>query len=133
MHRPPLGEIIGRAARCKCPRCGLGPLFGGVVRMHRRCPLCGLSYYPESGFYLGGMIINYIVTVWIIVGIYLLSLLLPDLPELIDWSTNAKILLWMIFTVALSLSLWRHCQSIWLGLNYWVEPHESDPYMKNGS
>ncbi len=124
MPRPPLSQILGRARRCQCPRCGLGPLFRSDVRMHRRCPLCGLSYYPESGFYLGGMILNYIVTVWIIIALYLLSLLLPDLTA---WTVNVKILLWMIFTVAISLSLWRHTRSLWLGLNYWVEPDQPDP------
>jgi hypothetical protein len=92
--------------------------------MHSGCPLCGLSYYPESGFYLGGMILNYIVTVWIIIALYLLSLLLPDLTA---WSINLKILAWMALTVALSLSLWRHTRSLWLALNYWVEPQPLDP------
>jgi hypothetical protein len=30
----------------------------------------------------------------------------------------------MVFTVALSLSFWRHTRSLWLALNYWVEPHD---------
>ena len=25
-----------------------------------RCPECGLSYFPEQGYYVGAMIINYI-------------------------------------------------------------------------
>jgi uncharacterized protein (DUF983 family) len=97
--------------------------------MYKQCPLCELSYYPESGFYVGGMIINYIVTVWIVIASYLLSLLIPDF---IPWSINAKILLWMVFAIALSLSLWRHTRSLWLALNYWVEPHDSDPSAKIG-
>lgn len=95
--------------------------------MYRRCPVCGLSYYPESGFYLGGMILNYIFTVWVVIALYLISLLLPDF---LPWSINAKIFLWMLFTVVLSLSLWRHTRSLWLALNYWVEPHETDPSAK---
>jgi hypothetical protein len=97
--------------------------------MHRRCPICELSYFPESGFYLGGMIINYVITVWVIVAVYLLSLLFPDL---VPWSINAKIFLWMIFAVACSLLLWRHCQSLWLGLNYWVEPQQPDSPQRGG-
>jgi len=91
--------------------------------MFKNCPQCALSYYPESGFYLGGMILNYIVTVWIILAVYLLSLLLP---EFLPWSIDARILLWMAFAVVLSLAMWRHTRSLWLALNYWVEPHEVD-------
>jgi uncharacterized protein (DUF983 family) len=130
MPRPPISLILGRARRCECPRCGKGPLFIKDVRMYRHCPVCGLSYYPESGFYLGGMILNYIFTVWVVIALYLISLLLPNL---LSWSINAKILLWMIFTAALSLSLWRHTRSLWLALNYWLEPHESDPSAKTDS
>ena len=90
--------------------------------MFRLCPHCGLSYYPESGFYLGGMILNYVVTVLIVITIYLVSLLLPDF---LPWSINSRILLWMAFTVALSLAFWRRTRSVWLALNYWVEPHDS--------
>ena len=30
--------------------------------MMQRCPECGLSYFPEQGYYVGAMIINYIAT-----------------------------------------------------------------------
>jgi uncharacterized protein (DUF983 family) len=115
--------MLGRAWRCQCPRCGVGPLYVKDVRMYRRCPSCGLSYYPESGFYLGGMILNYIFTVSIVIAVYLVSLLVP---EFLSWSINFKILLWMAFTVVLSLSFWRHTRSLWLALNYWIEPHDTD-------
>ena len=124
MPRPPISLILERAWRCRCPRCGIGALYIKDVRMYRNCPSCGLSYYPESGFYLGGMILNYIFTVWIVIAVYLVSLLLPDL---LSWSVNAKILLWMAFTVVLSLLFWRHTRSLWLALNYWVEPDDSQP------
>ena len=115
--------MLGRAWHCQCPRCGVGALYYKDVRMFRNCLQCGLSYYPESGFYLGGMILNYIVTVWIVIAVYLVSLLLPDF---LPWSINVRILLWMVFTVVLSLSFWRHTRSLWLALNYWVEPHGSE-------
>jgi uncharacterized protein (DUF983 family) len=115
--------MLGRAWRCQCPRCGVGALYVKDVRMFRNCPQCGLSYYPESGFYLGGMILNYVFTVWVVIAAYLVSLALPDF---LPWSINVRILLWMAFTAALSLLLWRHTRSLWLALNYWVEPPESD-------
>ena len=116
-------QIVRRAARWRCPNCGRGRLFRGVFRMLRACPVCGLSYFPEQGYYVGAMIINYVATTAIVVGIFLLSLLIPDFTTL---STNSKILVWMISAIAVSLLLTRHAYSFWLGLDFWIKPRQPD-------
>jgi uncharacterized protein (DUF983 family) len=123
MLRPPLNQIVGRAVRWRCPNCGRGALFRGVFRMLPRCPECGLSYFPEQGYYVGAMIINYAITTACVVAIFLLSLLLPDFTRL---STNAKSFLWMAFAIALSLLLMRHSYSLWLALDFWVKPRRPE-------
>jgi uncharacterized protein (DUF983 family) len=128
VSRPPLSQIVGRAAHWRCPHCGRGRLFRGVFRMFLRCPECGLSYFPEQGYYLGAMIINYILTTACVVTIFLLSLLFPDFTQ---FSTNTKVLLWMAFAIVLSLSLVRHSYSYWLGLDFWIKPRQPDSNGKN--
>jgi len=96
--------------------------------MLSRCPLCGLSYFPEQGYYVGAMIINYVATTACVVTIFLLSLLVPDFTRL---STNMKILLWMGFAILLSLLLVRHAYSFWLGLDFWVKPRRPDSREQN--
>lgn len=123
MLRPPLKQILSHAAHWHCPNCGLGALFRGIFRMLPRCPVCGLSYFPEQGYYMGAMIINYGITTAIVVAIFLLSLLFPDFTSL---STNSKIALWMGFAVALSLLLMRHSYALWLALDFWVKPRQPD-------
>jgi uncharacterized protein (DUF983 family) len=91
--------------------------------MLQRCPECGLSYFPEQGYYVGAMIINYIATTACVVALFLLSLLVRDFTTL---STNSKILLWMGFAIILSLLLMRHSYSFWLGIDYWVKPRYPD-------
>ena len=86
-------------------------------------PACGLSYFPEQGYYMGAMIINYAVTTACVVAIFLVSLLFPDFTAL---TVNQKILLWMGFAIVLSLALTRHAYSFWLGLDYWVKPRRPD-------
>ena len=88
-----------------------------------RCPACGLSYFPEQGYYMGAMIINYAVTTACVVAIFLVSLLFPDFTAL---TVNQKILLWMGFAIVLSLALTRHAYSFWLGLDYWIKPRRPD-------
>ena len=124
MDRPPLRLIVHRAARWRCPYCGRGRLFRGVFLMYSKCPECGLSFYPEQGYYLGAMIINYIVTTALILGMFLMSLLFKDFTSL---TTNEKIVLWIGFAVVLSLALTRHAYSFWLGLDFWVTPRTPDP------
>lgn len=123
MQRPPLMLIFSRSSHWRCPNCGRGRLFRGVFRMLQRCPECGLSYFPEQGYYMGAMIINYAVTTAIIVAIFLVSTLFPDFTSL---STNSKILLWMAFAIALSLLLTRHAYSFWLGIDFWIKPRQPD-------
>jgi uncharacterized protein (DUF983 family) len=91
--------------------------------MKSQCAECGLSYFPEQGYYVGAMIINYIVTTACVVAVFLVSTLFPDFTAL---STNEKILLWMGFAIALSLTLMRHAYSFWLGLDFWVKPRQPD-------
>src|ERR1700687_6473000 len=102
LTRLPLTLIVRRAAHWRCPNCGRGRLFRGVFRMFSLCPVCGLSYFPEQGYYVGAMIINYVATTACVITIFLLALLFPDFTSL---STHAKILLWIVFAIVLSLSL----------------------------
>ena len=63
MSAPHTSHILRRALRLRCPRCGDGPLFRGLVQMHDECPACGLSFRREPGFYLGSIYLNYGATV----------------------------------------------------------------------
>ena len=114
-------QIVRRAAHWRCPNCGRGRLFRGVFRMLPRCPECCLSYFPEQGYYVGAMIINYVATTAVVVAIFLLSVLFRDFTTL---STNSKILLWMVFAIALSLLFVRHSYSFWLGIDFWITPRQ---------
>ncbi|MFY9584361.1 MAG: hypothetical protein WAR21_07725 [Candidatus Acidiferrales bacterium] len=41
-----------------------------------------MSFFRESGYYVGGMIINYAVTAALVTTAYLVLLLFPDVPGL---------------------------------------------------
>ena len=36
-------SILEAALRCRCPRCGRGKLFSGVLTIRERCDVCGLD------------------------------------------------------------------------------------------
>jgi uncharacterized protein (DUF983 family) len=39
---PPVA-VLDAALRCRCPRCGKGKLFQGVLTVRDRCAVCGLD------------------------------------------------------------------------------------------
>ncbi|MGH9593317.1 MAG: DUF983 domain-containing protein [Bryobacteraceae bacterium] len=119
--RPPFRVALRRGLSLRCPCCGRGPLYVKVLRMYPECPLCELRYYREPGYYVGAMILNYGVTAFLLISAYLISLFLPEY-----WHTDPqnKILAWMAAAVVVSLALVTHTRSLWLAVDYWVEPWE---------
>ena len=39
-----LAQTISRGLACKCPRCGVGKLYGGFITLRPSCEHCGLDY-----------------------------------------------------------------------------------------
>jgi uncharacterized protein (DUF983 family) len=120
--QPTFLQALRRGFRLRCPRCGLGRLTKGLLGMRRECTYCELDYVREPGYYVGAMIINYGITVALIIGAYLISGLIP-----VYWhaSSDRKILAWIAASIVISLCLVPLCRSLWLAVDYWVEPWDS--------
>jgi uncharacterized protein DUF983 len=84
-----------------------------------RCPACGLPYFRESGYFIGGMIITYILTAFFLLAGYLASLLLPTAGI---FSENFKFVFWTGLAVLLTFVLVRPAYSLWLSLDFWIDP-----------
>jgi len=44
--KPP--PLLAVAVACRCPRCGRGPLFQGLLSVVPRCAVCGLAFDGED-------------------------------------------------------------------------------------
>ncbi|MCL4524499.1 MAG: DUF983 domain-containing protein [Acidobacteria bacterium] len=117
--RPSLRSILARALRLRCPHCGEGGLFRGIFAVRDSCSLCGLTFFRESGYFVVSMYVNVILTEAIMLPSFVVSLFLPPLFDL-RWPTAFA--LWMLATVLVSLSLTRWTRSLWLALDFWLEP-----------
>jgi uncharacterized protein (DUF983 family) len=71
----------------KCPRCRQGSIFkypglnlSKFSQMNQECPVCGVSFEPEPGFYFGAMFVSYALNVvlFVVVGLTLYFLLHPS-------------------------------------------------------
>lgn len=87
--------------------------------MNHDCPVCGIPYYREPGYFVGAMIVNYIVTIFIVIVAYLVSRLIPPFWNA---SPETKITVWLIASVCLSLALVPWTRSLWIAVDFWVEP-----------
>lgn len=61
----------------KCPYCKKSPIFYGGVFMHRKCPSCGHVYEREPGYFVGAMVMSYLLGAFstvptVVIGIMIL-------------------------------------------------------------
>jgi uncharacterized protein (DUF983 family) len=109
-------RALGRAIRLRCPRCGATPLFRGWFRMAESCALCGLRFERAQGYFVGAIYINYAVTTLIAVGGFFL------LWGQFGLSTRAQLFVLVPIVVLFPLWFFRYSRSLWLGLEYGLNP-----------
>jgi len=88
-------------------------------KMLAACPVCGLFYFREQGYFIGGMIVTYGLTILVVILAFLISLLLPDINGLSEY---ARLGLWVLFAIPVALILMPYSYSLWLSLDFWIEP-----------
>jgi uncharacterized protein (DUF983 family) len=70
--------------RQRCPRCRQGRLFRTRFEMNDPCPVCGLLFQREEGYFLGAMYAGYFLASAVLIPLYLLAaLLLPEWDSLV--------------------------------------------------
>src|SRR5437763_2972656 len=59
--------------RQRCPRCRRGPMFRGLFTMNDPCPVCGLVFQREEGYFLGAMYVSYVLASALLIPSYFLA------------------------------------------------------------
>lgn len=111
-----LKDVLSRAGRLRCPACGTGRLYKSLLQMNESCPHCGLVFEREQGYFVGAIYVNVIVTLFLIVSAFVVSLIV--MPE---YGSGVQTALFVI-AIAVPLILFRHARSIWLSLDYFIDP-----------
>lgn len=107
-----------RGLTLRCPDCGLGPLYRAAFRMNTQCRYCGLIYEREQGYFIGAIYINVIGTESLLLGTLLIY-------GLITGTINQTILTVLFFlAIALPLLFYHHSRSLWLCIDYIINPRE---------
>ena len=107
-----LHTVLGRALRLRCPRCGVGALYRGFLKVRDACASCGLDFRQEPGYYVGAMWLNYGATALsgIAIGVFLLGRVSTRtlVPSLCAWG--------LIFPIL----FFHHSRALWLGGELWL-------------
>ena len=90
------------ALRQVCPRCQSGAIFQGRIAVHEHCPVCGLKYEREPGYFLGAMYVSYLL----VVPIFLL--MLGALWLATKWPMGTLLLVTFLLFQVLVLPLLRY-------------------------
>ena len=121
-HIPPAPtprERLSRALRCRCPVCGEGKPFRGLVHVRGHCESCGFRYERERGYFLGSVYFNYAFT-----GVVLFALhLVLDLGFEVPISRQLPFIIPL--GIALPVLILRHCRALWQMLDLAISAPEA--------
>lgn len=111
------GSKVYSVLKMKCPQCHEGEFFIShpydlkhIGDLHANCPVCGLKYAKEPGFYYGAMYVAYGIGVGLFVTIWLFfHLFLQDLS--VSWLLISMVSITLIlspYIYALSKIIWAN-------------------------
>ena len=114
------GDVAGylwSALRQRCPRCRKGKMFRGLLAMNDPCPVCGLIFQREEGYFLGAMYVSYLLSSVLLAAFYfMLAALLPDL------GTLTLPLLALVPYLPFVPAVFRYSRIFWVYLDRWMDP-----------
>jgi uncharacterized protein (DUF983 family) len=104
-----------------CPRCRTGrifrsSIFRGLPKMHECCPVCGLKFEREEGYFLGAMYISYGLA---LIAITVVAVLLWTLTR---WSIEKTVVRSVLLFVPLAPTLTLFSRVLWIYLDRSIDP-----------
>lgn len=110
--------LLSHGLRLRCPRCGIGRLYGKPFRMNQHCAHCRLKFEREQGYFIGAIYINYAATIAIAVpGFFVLDLFTAI-------TIDQQLAFWIPFAVLFPLLFFHHSRSLWLVFDHFFNPEK---------
>jgi uncharacterized protein (DUF983 family) len=103
--------------KCRCPRCGQGPLFTGFLKVAPSCTACGLDLaFADSGDGPAIFIIFAVSPVIVLLAVITEALFHPH--------PMVHLALWIPGTIILCLALLRPFKGVLIALQYKHDAHQ---------
>ena len=113
-------DCLVAIVRQRCPRCRTGRMFRGAFAMNDPCPVCGLLFQREEGYFLGAMYFSYLIGAVLLTAFYFTAAaLLPD------WSSPAVALVAMLPYLPLMPAVFRYSRVLWVYLERMADPNDA--------
>ncbi|MEM7792202.1 MAG: DUF983 domain-containing protein [Verrucomicrobiota bacterium] len=118
LPRVTIRQVIRRGLNGTCPNCGRTKIFRSLVRIHHRCPSCGMTLERGDGYFLGPLCINY--------GVVAFGFVAPVLiAGFADWIALRFALALSLFgALVLPILFYRYSWFCWLTIYYICLPGE---------
>ena len=84
--------------------------------MHEQCGRCGFVFERAQGYFVGAIYLNYVLTIGLCLATFL------GLERWSDVSSTTQVTVCTVLSVALPLIFFRYSRSLWLSLEYLVNP-----------
>jgi uncharacterized protein (DUF983 family) len=106
-----------------CPRCRAGKIFRKSVwlfpGMYERCPVCGLKYDREDGYFLGAMYISYGL------GLGTITVLAVLVWEIFKWPLVKSTVGGIVLFLPLAPLLTWMSRVLWIWMDQSIDPDRS--------
>ena len=115
-------SLVIRALRLKCPLCGKGRLFKGLLRMPPQCNHCGFRFERSPGYWLGSIYVNYGLTALVVTGAYF-ALFFSE-------AVSQTATLWILTAYCVLFPLWffRFARAIWIAFDVYFDPPQAGEF-----
>ncbi len=107
-----LRAIVGQ----RCPRCLEGPIWRGFLSMNTKCPVCGLVFEREPGYFTGAMVVSYVLAIPVLGAIVIALMTLGGLGAV------PALVIGDIAYLALVPLIFRYSRVLWLHFDWSVDP-----------
>lgn len=110
-------SILEAALRCRCPRCGKGKLFEGLLTLRPACPVCGLNFGGSDTGDAGAVIV-----------LMVLGAIVVGLAFWVEFRFNPPLwvhaILWPAVTLPLAVLLTRPMKAALVAAQFRTRPDE---------
>jgi uncharacterized protein (DUF983 family) len=102
--------------RSRCPRCLAGAVWRSLFGMNDNCPVCGLHFEREPGYWTGAMVASYAL------GVPVLLALVLAISLLTRWDVVPALVVADIAFLAVAPFIWRYSRVVWLHFDWLIDP-----------
>lgn len=101
----------------RCPHCLQGKVFAGLWRMHETCPVCGIRFEREQGFFMMSVFIGYVICAVLVVPLLAaLYMLHAD----VWWYVGGS----AFILIPLAPFIFRYSRVLWLHIDELFDPRK---------